>query len=87
MKIANLSLIICRSKIFQCLECKKKYHKDCNKELIKRFANIYAFWNRDINKSILLLITGVYPYQYKDSRERFNETALPNKKVFTANCI
>ena len=33
--------------IFQCLkcnsiECKKYYNKDCNKELIKRFADTYA---------------------------------------------
>ena len=33
--------------IFQCLkcnsiECKKHYNKDCNKELIKRFADTYA---------------------------------------------
>ena len=35
--------------IFRCFECKKNYEKDFNKELIKRFANIYEFCNRDIN--------------------------------------
>ena len=39
--------------IFQCLECKKNYNKDWNKELIKRFANTYRFCNRDIKKFIL----------------------------------
>ena len=47
--------------IFRCFECKKNYKKDFNKELIKRFANIYKFCNEDINKFILLLRRGVYP--------------------------
>ena len=68
--------------IFQCLECKKNYRKDFNKESIKRFANTYEFCNGDINKFILLLRKGVYPYEYMDSWERFNETSLPDKKAF-----
>ena len=68
--------------IFQCLECKKNYKKDFNKESIKRFANTYEFCNGDINKFILLLRKGVYPYEYMDSWERFNETSLPEKKAF-----
>ena len=35
--------------IFRCFECKKNYEKDFNKELIKRFTNIYEFCNEDIN--------------------------------------
>ena len=53
--------------IFQCLECKKDYKKDFNKESIKRFANTYEFCNGDINKFILLLRKGVYPYEYMDT--------------------
>ena len=68
--------------IFQCLECKKNYKKDFNKESIKRFANTYEFCNGDINKFILLLRKGVYPYEYMDSWERFNEISLPDKKAF-----
>ena len=30
----------------------------------------------------MLLRKGVYPYEYRDSCERFNETTLPNKKSF-----
>ena len=30
----------------------------------------------------LLLRKGVYPYEDMDSWERFNKTALPNKKAF-----
>ena len=68
--------------IFRCFECKKNYEKDFNKELIKRFANIYEFYNEDTNKSILSLRKGVYPYKYMDSWERFNETSLPDKEAF-----
>ena len=68
--------------IFQCLECKKNYNKDCYKELFKRFANTYEFCNGDINKFVSLLRKGVYPYEYMDSWERFAETSLPDKKYF-----
>ena len=68
--------------IFRCFECKKNYKKDFNKELIKRFPNMYEFCNEDINKFILLLRKGVYPYEYMDSWERFNETSLPDKEAF-----
>ena len=60
--------------IFRYFECKKNYEKDFNKELIKRFPNIYEFCNEDINKFILLLRKGVYPDEYMDSWERFDET-------------
>ena len=46
------------------------------------FPNIYKFCNNDINKFILLLRKGGYPYEYMDSWEKFNETTLPNKKTF-----
>ena len=68
--------------IFRCFECKKKYEKDFNKELIKKFANIYEFCNEDINKFILLLRKGVYPYEQMDSWERFGEKSLPGKEAF-----
>ena len=68
--------------IFSCFDCKKNYKKDFNHELIKRFANIYEFCNEDINKLILLLRKGVYPYEYMDSWERFDETTFPDKEAF-----
>ena len=37
---------------------------------------------RNLNKFILLLRKGVYPYEYMDSWERFNETSLPDKEAF-----
>ena len=48
-------------------ELHSKDCKDFNKELIKKFANIYEFSNEHINKFILLLRKGVYPYEYMDS--------------------
>ena len=71
--------------IFRCFECKKNYEKDFNKKLIKRFANTYKFCNGDINEFILLLRKGVYPYEYMDSWERFDETSLPDKEDFYSN--
>ena len=68
--------------IFRCFKCKKNYKKDCNKELIKRFANMYEFCIEDINKFILVLRKGVYPYEYMDSSARFNGTSLPDKEAF-----
>ena len=35
--------------IFRCFECNKNDKKDFNKEVIKRFSNIYEFCNEDIN--------------------------------------
>ena len=68
--------------IFRCFECKKNYDKDFNKELIKIFANIYQFCDEDINKFIFLIRKGVYPYEYMDSWERFDEKSLPDKEAF-----
>ena len=60
---------------FRCFECKKNYKKDFNKELVKRFANIYEFCKEDI-------IEGVYRYECMDSWERFDEKSLPDKEAF-----
>ena len=50
--------------------------------MIKKFANIYKFCDGGINKSILLLRKGVYPYEYMDSWERFDEALLRRKEDF-----
>ena len=71
--------------ILKCFNCKQYYRKKFNKELIKRFASTYEFGNKDLNKFILLLRKGVYPHEYMDNLERFNETSLPNKESFYSN--
>ena len=71
--------------IFKCFNCKQNYEKDFIKELIKRFANTYKFCNKNLNKFILLLRKGVYPYEYMANWERFDETSLPNKESFYSN--
>ena len=60
--------------IFRYFSCKKNYEKDFKEKLIKRFANTYSFCSKDLNKFILLLRKGVYPYEYMDNWERFDET-------------
>ena len=71
--------------ILECYNCKQRYRKKINKELIKRFAGTYEFCNKDLNKFIVLLRKGVYPYEYMNNWERFNETSLPNKESFYSN--
>ena len=51
-------------------------------KLITKFPNTYKFCNNEINKFILLLRKGVYPYEYMDSRERLDKTSLPDEKAF-----
>ena len=68
--------------IFRCFSCKNNYEKDFNKELIKTFANTYKFCNNDLNRFIMLLRKSVYPYDYMDTWEKFDETSLTDEKSF-----
>ena len=45
------------------------------------FPIVYQFCNGDINKFVLLLRKGVYPCQYMDSWERFDEKSLLDKEA------
>ena len=56
-----------------------------NKELIKRFASTYEFCNNDLNKFVLLLRKGVYPYEYADTLEKCSKISLPSKEDFYSN--
>ena len=71
--------------ILKCFNCELYYKKKFNKEIIKRFASTYEFCNKDLSKFILLLRKGVYPYEYMDNWERFNETLLPIKESLYSN--
>ena len=50
--------------------------------LIKKFPNTYRFCNGYVNKFVLLLRKGAYPYEYMDSWKKFNETSKPDKETF-----
>ena len=71
--------------IFKCIDCEKEYEKEFNKELIERFANTYKFCDNDLDKFIMLLQKGVYPYEYIDEWDKFNEKVLPGKESFYSN--
>ena len=80
--------------LLKCFNCDSYYKKKFNKELIKKIKNTYSFCNNDttesssserINKFVLLLRKGVYPYEYMDSWEKFNEISLLSKEDFYSN--
>ena len=79
IKIKNEKLLL------KCFNCNNHYKKKFNQDLIKKFKNAYSFCDNDLNKFVLLLRKGVYPYEYMDSWEKFNETSLPSKKDFYSN--
>ena len=64
----------------RCEQCKKLIER-----LIKKFPSIHQFCNGNLNKFVLLLRKGVYPYEDMDSWEKFDETSLPDKKAFYTN--
>ena len=70
---------------YKCLSCNKDYSNRFNEKLKKKFINTFNFSNNNINKFILLLRKGVYPDEYMDDWEKFNETTLPEKKEFYSN--
>ena len=71
--------------IFKCIDCEKEYEKEFNKELIERFANTYKFCDNDLNKFVMFLRKGVYPYEYIDGWDKFNEKIIPSKELFCSN--
>ena len=66
---------------YKCKECKKRSFKSINGS-IKNRPIWHPFYNGDLNKFVLLLRKDVYPYEYMDSWERFDEESLVDKKAF-----
>ena len=63
--------------ITSCKTCKSK-ESQLVSDLRKKFPSTYKLCNKNSAKFILLLRKGVYPYEYMDSMDRFDETTLPN---------
>ena len=77
---------------FNSIECKSCTEnsrcEECEKiieGLMKKFPSVYQFCNGDLNKFILLLRKGVYPYEDMDNWEKSDETTLPAKESFYSN--
>ena len=68
--------------LFECKKCKSNKIKQFSGiQLKESFDSTSKYWCDD-EKFRLLLRKGVYPYEYIDSWEKFNEHKLPPKKVF-----
>ena len=61
--------------MFSCFSCWKRF-------LISLSILVLNVSNHDNNKFILLLQKGVYPNEYMDDWEIFNETSLSEKEDF-----
>ena len=68
--------------VYKCGECKKEWEEPLDHKLIESFPSAYEFCDGDLDKFVLLLRKGVYPYEYMDSWEKFEEISLPDKKDF-----
>ena len=66
---------------YKCKEWKASYTKLVN-ESIRNCPTFYKFRNDGLNKFFLLLRKGIYPYEYIDSWERFDENTIPPKEAF-----
>ena len=67
--------------IYKCLQCNKKTYKSIDL-LIEKFSNVYSMCDDNIDKFLLLLRKGVYPYEYMNDFSKFKEKSLPNKESF-----
>ena len=66
----------------KCSYCNKNYQHKFDEKLKERFFNTYRFSNHNNISFIFLWQKGVYPYEYMDDREKFNETSFPEKEHF-----
>ena len=67
---------------YKYLVCNNNFQTKFDEKLKEIFFNTYKFSNHDNNKFILLLQKGVYPHEYRDDQEKFNETPLPETEDF-----
>ena len=67
--------------IYRCKDCKNEWKRPIE-GLIRKFPSIYQFCNGNLNKFILLVRNGLYPYGYIDNWEKFDETTIRPKEDF-----
>ena len=67
--------------IYRCKDCKNEWKRPIE-GLIRKFPSIYQFCNGNLNKFILLVRKGLYPYGYIDNWEKFDETTIRPKEAF-----
>ena len=60
------------------------YSNKIDVKLKNRFKNIFNFSNNNINKFVLMLRKGVYPYQYMDEWEKLMKHHCLKKKNIIA---
>ena len=76
--LGNLRFIDSFQFLLSSLDSLVSSNKPQDFEVIQQFET-------DPAKKALLLRKGVYPYEYMDSVERFDETSLPPKEAFYSN--
>ena len=54
---------------------------------MERCSSTYEFCDKDLNKFVMLLRKGVYPYEYIDEWNKFNEKSIPSKESFYSSLI
>ena len=67
---------------YKCFCLHRNYQKTFDENFKNRFANTHKFSCNNINNFTLLLSKDIYSYEYMDDWEMFNETSLPETKVF-----
>ena len=67
---------------YKCTECNKHLYKPIT-PIKENFTNTYRLCNKDLNKFVLLLRKDIYPYEYMDSWEKFNEETPPKKEFYS----
>ena len=70
---------------YKCLPSNKDYSNKLYEKLKQKFKSTFKFSNNDIKKFILLLRKFLYPFDYMDDWEKFNETTLPEKEEICSN--
>ena len=60
----------------------QRMQKIITNESIKNFPTLCKICNGDLDNFFLLLRKDIYPYEYTDSPEKFNENTISPKLAF-----